>query len=280
MSNIQTQDNPPDASRTIEGLRDTGYTFVTSIADIIDNSISHGEADNIWFDYTMDYDGEISISISDDGHGIDEMGLVNAMKYGSRTLKDPASLGKFGMGLKTASSAFCRRYSLISRSNKNGDLKKTTWDLDHVAKVNKWEMLLPEINDEDIQIYEKHLGDETGTVVLWEKIDRLIREYVEPGGDRARKALDKIIKDDLEFHLSMTYQNFLDQSINEFQNIQIFINDKKVLPWDPFCKNEVESDLLVETTVPVKDQKDEEIEALNLNFIQSQVDLIFHLMKL
>ena len=100
MSNIQTQDNPPDASRTIEGLRDTGYTFVTSIADIIDNSISHGEADNIWFDYTMDYDGEISISISDDGHGIDEMGLVNAMKYGSRTLKDPASLGKFGMGLK------------------------------------------------------------------------------------------------------------------------------------------------------------------------------------
>src|SRR5947209_597277 len=99
---------PPDPGRMIEGLRDTGYEFNTSVADIIDNSIA-ARASAVSVRIEMDYLGEIRVSVADNGTGMDRVELLNAMKYGSSRRDDPASLGKFGLGLKTASTAFCRR---------------------------------------------------------------------------------------------------------------------------------------------------------------------------
>src|ERR1700688_3040888 len=98
----------PDPARMIEGLRDTGYEFNTAIADIIDNSIA---ANAMIVDITikMDLRGNVRTSIADNGTGMDRTGLINAMKYGSPKRADPSSLGKFGLGLKTASTAFCRQ---------------------------------------------------------------------------------------------------------------------------------------------------------------------------
>ena len=92
---------PPDPARMIEGLRDTGYEFVTAVADIIDNSIA-ADASLVDIRIKMDYRGSIRVYIADNGIGMDRGALLNAMKYGSQRRDSPASLGKFGLGLKTA----------------------------------------------------------------------------------------------------------------------------------------------------------------------------------
>src|SRR6188508_2371761 len=104
----------PDPKRMIEGLRDTGYEFNTAIADLIDNSIAASATDvDVLID--MDMRGNIRLSIADNGIGMDRNALINAMKYGSIERPHPSSLGKFGLGLKTASTAFCRSLFVTSR---------------------------------------------------------------------------------------------------------------------------------------------------------------------
>ena len=125
-------DNPPDPERVIEGLRDTGYDFNTAIADIIDNSIA-AEASKIDILIDMDPQNEVTVYIADNGIGMNLSELRNAMKYGSDRRPDPSSLGKFGLGLKTASTSFCRKLSLISRGDDN-TTRKVQWDLDYVAQ--------------------------------------------------------------------------------------------------------------------------------------------------
>jgi DNA topoisomerase VI subunit B len=132
---------PPDPSRLIEGLRDTGYEFNTALADIVDNSIdAKAKKIRVWI--RMDLDGDVTVSVTDNGHGMDEAALLNAMTYGAKSKKDKSCLGKFGLGLKTASTAFCRRLSVVTRAAEHAPVLKATWDLDHVEKKKEWEVLI------------------------------------------------------------------------------------------------------------------------------------------
>src|SRR6266567_8724263 len=123
----------PDPVRVAEGLRDTGYEFHTAIADIVDNSIAAG-ATQIDIHVAMDVKSNVIIAVTDNGCGMDRDGLINALRYGAAKRTDPSSLGKFGLGLKTASTAFCRRLSLVSRDNVDPTIRKAIWDLDLVPE--------------------------------------------------------------------------------------------------------------------------------------------------
>src|SRR5271163_3876213 len=114
-ASVESVELLPDPRRLMEGLRDTGYQLNTAIADIVDNSIA-AEATLVELFLDMDFRGNIRIAIADNGIGMDREGLLNAMKYGSDRRANPASLGKFGLGLKTASTAFCQCLSVISRN--------------------------------------------------------------------------------------------------------------------------------------------------------------------
>ena len=114
MSGIESIESIPNPGRAIEGLRDTGYNFETAVADLVDNSIA-ARATKVSVQVEQDFRGNVRLSIADDGSGMDRDGLLQAMQYGSPKRPDPASLGKYGLGLKTASTAFCRRLSLMSR---------------------------------------------------------------------------------------------------------------------------------------------------------------------
>ena len=230
---IELVDTPPDPERMIEGLRDTGYKFNTAIADIVDNSVA-ARATVIDLQILMDLRNDIRISIADNGEGMDRDGLINAMTYGSRRRSDPSSLGKFGLGLKTASTAFSRRLSVISRSSGAGPLMQATWDLKHVAE-NGWKLLLSDEPDEEaIDHLNSIAPGSSGTVVLWTNVDRLIKEYMSPGGNAAQNALNRSISG-LRSHLSMVFQRFLDHSDSRARNVEIRVNGEKILPWDPFC---------------------------------------------
>jgi hypothetical protein len=238
----------PDPKRMIEGLRDTGYEFNTAIADLVDNSIA-ASATVISISIGMDFRGNLRLSIADNGTGMNKDDLINAMKYGSAERPHPSSLGKFGLGLKTASTAFCRHLMVTSRKTPELDVVRASWDLDHVANAGKWELKI------DVPDYETitHLNDTAihgaGTVVVWEKIDRLMKSYASPSGASARKAVNKIV-DDLKEHLSMIYQRFLDQSFTSAPNVSLSVNSSQVKAWDPFSKSE--SELVASQNVEVE----------------------------
>jgi len=239
----------PNPSRLIEGLRDTGYDFNMSLADLTDNSVD-AKATAIDVNVEMDFDGEVSVQIADNGCGMNLTELENAMTYGSVSNKDASSLGKFGLGLKTASTAFCRRLSVITRSAKDKAVYKAIWDLDHVEDENKWEMLFEEPRKDELEILNRVTDGSSGTLVTWEKVDRLMKEYKVPGCSHARKALAKRIEE-FRHHAGTVYQRNLNAEDDRTGNIKMTLNGEAIPAWDPFCENENHTQVVAEDTIPV-----------------------------
>ena len=239
---------PPDPERVMEGLRDTGYNFNTAIADIIDNSIA-AEATKVDISIDLNPKGEVSVFIADNGYGMDEEGLKNAMRYGSKQREDPSSLGKFGLGLKTGSTAFCRCLSVVSRGPMEDTVRKVQWDLDYIAETNEWNLRQPEADEDEIELLDATAEGGTGTLVIWQKIDRLLKSYKNKGSQKT--ALKRTIND-LQFHISMVYQRFLDNQDDRARNIEITVNGTSIRAWDPFCLSEEDTDLLANETVDVE----------------------------
>lgn len=224
--------NQPDPSRLIHGLRDTGYDFYTAAADIIDNSIA-ADADNIRVNIELSTDGKKFVYFGDDGNGMDKGGLWNAMRYGAKIREDLASLGKFGLGLKTASSSVCLKYSLLSRQSADDELRKLTWDLEHVSAVNQWEMLDDEITSDESEIFEELCG-EKGTLVVWSRCDRLLsKAYDQPGGSKEQNAI-RYRRDKLKEHCALIFHKYLNPEDTDHRTVNIFVNGEQVSYWNPF----------------------------------------------
>jgi hypothetical protein len=239
---------PPKASRTIEGLRDTGYEPSDALEDIIDNSIA-ANASKIVVRVFSQPGGEIVVTVADNGIGMDEDGLINAMTYGSQVRSDPKSLGKFGLGLKTASTAMCRKFTVVTRPGEDQPVHAATWDLDYVRDNDEWLLLRPDPTDEQGDLMDEAADGGSGTIVIWEKVDRLLsRDYVDPEGTLARRALRRRI-DGLRESIAVTYLKFLERD-SDRDEVTIYLNDEPVEPWDPFGA-ELGSDLLFDKSVPV-----------------------------
>ena len=241
---------PPNPSVLMEGLRDTGYDFNTALADIIDNSFDAG-AKRISIKIVQDFEGELRVTVADDGCGMDQETLLNGMTYGSSKTAQDSRLGKFGLGLKTASTSFCRRLSVVTRSAATAVPLKAAWDLDHVAKVKEWELLLPEPDDEEVEELDELAQASSGTLVVWEKIDRAIKAYQDPTGTPARNAVKKLIRD-FRLHAEMVYQRFLDATDKRTRHVVMVLNGEPLRGWSPFCESEKETEVVAEETVTVE----------------------------
>ena len=231
----------PDVARIIEGLRDTGYSFEASICDIIDNSIA-ADADFINVSVELDHRSQILVRISDDGFGMSMPELTNAMKYGSKKREDPHSLGRFGLGLKTASTSFCKRLTVLSSTKAKSDVvNAATWDLDFVAERGKWLLEKAPASAAQRDEFRENLGDltrlgstsTTGTVVVWDKVDRLLQKKQGGPYQYPERELKKRLNL-LDEHIGMVYQRFLDPNDVRARTVTIAINGEPVSPWDPF----------------------------------------------
>ncbi|MET3917552.1 hypothetical protein ABID97_004334 [Variovorax sp. OAS795] len=229
--------NEPDPSRLIFGLRDTGYNVRTAAADIIDNSIA-AKADRINVEIILRSDGRKIVYFGDNGEGMDADGIYRAMRYGAPERDNPESLGKFGLGLKTASSSICLKFTIISRKSANHQLEKLAWDLDHVAKQRRWEMLREPVTPDELEAFEESCGDH-GTLVVWEKCDRILSKDYDAGGTREQAAI-KRLGETLSKHLALVYHRFLDKKDARERNIEIFVNQLIVTPWNPFYPERAE----------------------------------------
>jgi len=238
----------PDAGALIETLRAYGYHLETSIADIIDNSIS-ADAQNIWIDCS--WDGERSIiSIRDDGCGMTEKVLIDAMRPGSKNPlqeRDPKDLGRFGLGLKTASFSQCRKLTVGSKTE-NTDTALRCWDLDYVNDSGEWRLVRP--NKDDIHPVFSELNDmKSGTIVLWERIDRLTKGTDAENAKHKDQFYEQL--DILKDHLAMVFHRFLEKPAG----LKIFLNDKAIKPWDPFLRNHPSTQHLPLDHIMYRDRK-------------------------
>jgi hypothetical protein len=234
MSQAEAQDltNLPDPSRLIYGLRDTGYDLNTAAADIVDNSIAAG-ATEVNIKVTLENDGRKFVYFGDNGSGMSSSELFNAMRYGAPKRQNLKSLGKFGLGLKTASSSIAKKFTIITRNDASAPLEKLAWDLEHVEAENKWEMLKEPITQADDFYFSELCGDK-GTLVIWSKCDRLLdKDYEEPGGSKEKNAIRARVNK-LRDHLALVFHRFLDPKDNRERDVSIILDDVAVQAWNPF----------------------------------------------
>jgi hypothetical protein len=226
----------PKADSLIHSIRSFGYDLSTAIADLIDNSITAG-AKNVWVNFHWN-GSESFISILDDGNGMTQEELIKGMTLGSKSplAQRPANdLGRFGLGLKTATFSQCKQLS-VATLVKDGTIAVRCWDLDYVSGCGKWRLLKTGSINLDI----RSIGDMTqGTLVLWDKLDRVVdvKEHVD--NKRAHDHfLEKAVL--VKKHLSMVFHRFL-EGINP---LKIWFNDKPVTPWNPFLIDQQATELL------------------------------------
>lgn len=222
---MRTVDAAPKAAVLIESMRDVGYSLETALADVIDNSIAAGAtAVEVHVDSVS---AEAKIAVADNGKGMTAAELVEAMRLGSRHPREKRSrhdLGRFGLGLKTASFSQCRRLTVVSRKNRQTAV--AIWDLDHIANAQEWSLQLPESTD-DVPFAER-LGDE-GSLVVWEVLDRAVEQS---GSDAARKHFVRRIAETIE-HLELVFHRYLSGE-RGLRRISITVNDTPLKPFDPF----------------------------------------------
>lgn len=222
----------PSARRLMNSLRDMGYDLPAAVADLVDNSID-AEATEVRIDVGADWRGSY-LRISDNGVGMTEGQLDEAMRYGSSRVYGSSDLGHFGLGLKTASLSQCRRLTVATRSTERGRVRIRRWDLDHVAEVDNWVLERPRALDCRPQLTET-LEGRTGTVVLWEKLDRILG-IRRPEGDAAQRKLHAATEE-LRLHLGMVFHRFL-AGETRGKPLKLKLNDVLVEAWDPFARAE------------------------------------------
>jgi len=220
---------PPIASNFIYTLRKLGYSFSSALADIIDNSIGHGESTKILVNY---YPSESWLSIQDNGNGMDASELLNAMALGSSNPEDIRSvndLGRFGCGLKTASFSQCTKLTVLSR--KNGNVSSASWDLQRIIQSGTWDLEV--LDQKEIKALIKKydfLFDESGTIILWEDIDSLRGVGKEIEADQALKISDG------KSHLSLVFHRYI-----EDKSIDIEFNHDALKPLNPFLEGKAKT---------------------------------------
>lgn len=222
MNIIKTE---PSAAPVIHALRSIGYNPSTAVADLVDNSLdAKASVININFEYN-ESDG--MITITDNGTGMNDEMLQTAMNIGS---KDPRAkrganeLGRFGMGLKTASFSLGKRLSVLTKFE--GIYHERCWDLDHVSECNEWQLFtsIPE----EVKQRMGTIEGSSGTIVCIDKLDR----FMGYGGKRTLKEtsfFNKVFR--INRHLEFVFHSILEKN-----DVQMFINGKEIIPWDPFMR--------------------------------------------
>jgi len=215
------RDNNPNPARLIESLRFTGYNNYSAIADIVDNSFD-AEATIIRI-FVNSEDGRPVIRILDNGKGMDEKTLDEALKLGSLTDREPTSdLGKFGLGLVTASLSIARRTEVLTKPN--GQILLSATDIDHIIKENRFLKEFRQLTTKEHSRWNEHGEDfNTGTLVTLQKLDRLTSTNLSQFSNTLRKNLGQI------------YRYFLRAGKN------IFVNGQIVEPVDPLMLDHTET---------------------------------------
>ena len=211
----------------MESMRAVGYSTRTAVADIIDNSIT-AKARTIKIRVYSEGDNPF-IGICDDGVGMSSAAARHAMQLAgtySNGDRGEGDLGRFGLGLKTASLSQCKRLTLVTKSD-GGEITALAWDLDHIAETQEWSLLVLDASEySGLPGYDCLVDEPHGTLILWEKLDRF------PTGPDRAAVIDQTMVD-VRDHLSLVFHRFI-AGESPLPKIEILLNETKIDAADPF----------------------------------------------
>ena len=237
----------PKASTLMGSLRSMGYSFESAVADVVDNSIS-AHAQNVRILFPTNPMDELALGILDDGDGMSADVLFEAMRYGCISAEEERSeedLGRFGMGMKSASLSQCRCLTVVSFEGKT--LNGFTWDYNHILETQDWmikELDTPEINK--LPYIDRFKAQGKGTLVIWQDFDVLSNSS---GGQVYSTLVD--LRSSLENTLALIYHRYL--SGVGASRLHIFINELDVKPQDPFLEQHPKTTVKKEIELDIKD---------------------------
>lgn len=224
MTDVELSPDP----NLMESMRAVGYTTETAIADIVDNSVSAlAGTVNVFFAATP----KPHIAILDDGEGMDRAGLIEAMRLAGRSPeadRGEHDLGRFGLGLKTASLSQCRSLTVVSA--RNGETNGVRWDLRHLTATGTWSLQVLEASDiAAVPGYPRLAEQPTGTLVAWTDLDRIAEQ-----GDDIELHLDERMARARE-HLSLVFHRFIAETTPPLDRpLKVSFNGSPIPSVDPF----------------------------------------------
>lgn len=238
---MRVRETPPFAPVLMESTRAIGYSLEAAIADIIDNSVAAKAGKVQIFFFPV---GDANICILDNGFGMDDAQIDIAMQYGSKNPadeRDASDLGRYGLGLKTASLSQCRTLTVVS---KQGDaIVGRRWDLDYVMKTGSWSLLV--LDEDDLKAIP-HISDlksqDTGTLIVWQNLDRLLMGEIDFEKSLGRKM------DEVRQHLELVFHRYLSGE-SGIKKLEIQFNGVKIKAADPFLMKKSTPAMDTETLV-------------------------------
>ncbi|GAA4241668.1 ATP-binding protein [Winogradskyella damuponensis] len=229
----------PNSEFLIKSISEQGYSLETALSDLIDNSIS-AEANKIEI-LTEHKDDQTFIFITDNGFGMTKEELSSNLQFPSRDMelkRKETDLGRFGLGLKTASFSQTRKFTVISRKRNSKEYAALTWDVAHLRKTGEWEIIVN--TEEDIcrllkrykntsdNHLEKFLNYEPNTIIVWQGLKNF-DNYID--SNNHHKHLNDELTTTTSEHLSIVFHEFMEQNENP---LKIRLNNVSVRPFNPF----------------------------------------------
>jgi hypothetical protein len=215
---------PPSPADLIESLRDFGYTLPTAVADLVDNSITASARNiRVILDSTC---ASPHLAVIDDGIGMGEHTLIEAMRLSGRgplVPRDEKDLGRFGLGLKTASLSQGKCLTVITKHRNVMSVRR--WDLSHIRSTGAWQLLASPTNAAAVYV-DAIATQPSGTAVVIEDLDRL--SFLRAPADGRTKHLGAAIQQ-LCGHLGMVFHRFISED-----DLGISVGQGRVSPWDPY----------------------------------------------
>ncbi len=227
---LELFDLPPAPASLVASLRDIGYSFESAVADLVDNSIT-ASAKRIDVRALWNH-GKPMVAVIDDGRGMSFEELKAAMRFGSTSplaARAAGDLGRFGLGMKTASISQCLKLQVLSK--RNGETTNAVWDVGRICERNedKWNLAVeagPDaISDSALRaLHREFLADHPhGTVVFWSDMDRMEKDATEQSFAASVNALSA--------HLARTFHRLMKPAHGGFS---LFVNNREIEPSDPF----------------------------------------------
>lgn len=218
---MKTEKVPPNVGNFIDSLREIGYSTEVAVADLIDNSVT---ANSSVIKIYAIIKPQVTFAILDNGKGMSEEALVEAMRLASinrKDIRDKDDLGRFGLGLKTASFSQCRKLTVLTKYH--GIISSRQWDLDFIASKNEWLLISPDEN-QNLPLYNEFEQLDKGTLVVWDEVDKIPPTNFSEMIDKLRN------------HLSLVFHKFLEGSVPG-KKLKIYINNNPLVPFNPFNLN-------------------------------------------
>ena len=239
----------PKAATLMGSLRSMGYSFESAIADVIDNSIS-AHASKVQVLFPTNPLAHLAVGILDDGEGMTNEELLEAMRYGSMASEEQRAdddLGRFGMGMKSASLSQCRRLTVISFDGTESHGYR--WDYSYILEKKDW--IIQELNKKEIEsvpYIDFYLKQKTGTLVVWDDFDVLAKS----SGGQVYETLVEL-RSTVEQSLALIFHRYL--SATDYTKLEIQINNLSIVPLDPFLERHPKTTRKKERTIAIPDSE-------------------------